>query len=311
MSIVKKEEKPIDVIRQTLTTMSKQFELVLPPSISVDKFVRIVVTAVQNNPKLLEVNRNSLFSAAMQAAQDGLLADGKEGAIVPYKNVAKFMPMINGICKRIKQSGELKTMDAVVVYENDKYRAWTDERGQHFEYEKTRQDPGNPICTFAYAITKDGGLYFEEVDESQMADIENCSKAGDSPWKGPFRDEMKRKSALRRLAKYRLPVSSDVLDLIQREDEMYELPAKKEYIPYSPPQYIPGIEPMVTVENFVSENKGLPDHKKIFDETLEHLFISDQKEYYEKLKAELTKQCVVGYEAETTDKKFPAEKTTR
>lgn len=294
--IVKKEISAVDAIRNNLSDMMKQFEAVLPSNIPAEKFIRIVVTAVQNNPKLLEVNRKSLFSAAMQAAQDGLLADGREGAIVPYKNIAKFMPMISGICKRIKQSGELKTMDAVVVYENDKYRSWTDERGQHFEYEKTRGEPGIPVCTFAYAITKDGGLYFEEIDELQMADIEACSKAGDSPWKGPFRDEMKRKSALRRLAKYRLPVSGDVLEMIQREDEIFEFPKRAEITPYSPPKYLPGVEPKCTIENFVKENMGMQDSKKIFDETLEHLFITDKKEWYESLKAELIKNKVAGYE---------------
>jgi recombination protein RecT len=92
---------------------------------------------------------------------------------------------------------------------------------------KARGERGNPFLTYAFAITKDGGFYFEEIDEKQMGEIEKASRAKMGPWKGPFRDEMKRKSAIRRLAKYRLPSSTDLDDIIRRDDEFFDLDGRK------------------------------------------------------------------------------------
>lgn len=215
--------KPIDEVRSALTKMQSQFASVLPSHITAERFVRVAMTAIQMNPYLLNLNRQSLYSACMLAAQDGLLPDGREGAILPYRDAVKWSPMVGGICKKARNSGEILTLDAQVVYSKDEYDSWTDETGPHFKHRRARGDRGEPITTYAYAVTKDNACFFEEIDEEQMAEIEKASPAKNSPWKGSFRDEMKRKSAIRRLAKYRLPASTDLEEIIRRDDDMYEL----------------------------------------------------------------------------------------
>lgn len=208
----------IDDLRNNLNRMEPEFKKVLPQSISPDKFVRIAVTAIQNNPKLMECDRKSLFRACMLAAQDNLLPDNREGCIIPFKDKAQWLPMVGGLVKRARQSGEIKTIDAQVVYSNDDYSSWNDEKGPHFSHRKNHADRGFPIVTYAYAITIDG-FYFEEIDEKQMAAIEACSRVKEGPWKSEFKDEMRRKSALKRLCKYRLPSSSDIEQVFSREEE--------------------------------------------------------------------------------------------
>lgn len=215
---------PIDEIRVSLARMEQEFFKVLPSHVTADKFTRTAITAVQNMPSLLDCDRRSLYNACMDAAAQGLLPDGREGAIVPFKGKARFMPMIQGICKKIRNSGEIGDIDAQVVHENDEYHAWIDEKGRHFRFERAKGDRGNPTLTFAYAIGRDGAFYFEEISEDEMSKIESQSRASDSPWKGPFKNEMKRKSALRRLAKYRLPTSTDLTNLTQTEDDIYDQP---------------------------------------------------------------------------------------
>jgi recombination protein RecT len=219
---------PIQEVRETLTKMEPQFKMALPAHIQPEKFMRVVMTALQNDPKLVtECSRSSLYNACMQAAQDGLIPDKREGVILPFKSEAKWMPMVGGICKKARNSGEISTIDAQVVYEKDTYEAWIDDKGQHFKHVKSREaDRGPVVLTYAYAITKDGGFYFEEIDETQMSAIEKMSKANDGPWKGPFRDEMRRKSALRRLTKYRLPSSTDLEVVVERDNDFYDLEKK-------------------------------------------------------------------------------------
>ena len=62
--------------------MSTEFEAALPPQISVDKFIRTTLTAVQMNPDLLQADRKTLLGTCMKAAQDGLMLDGREAAPV-------------------------------------------------------------------------------------------------------------------------------------------------------------------------------------------------------------------------------------
>lgn len=225
-------KRPIEQLRDQVIQLQPQFAMALPPHIQPEKFVRVTMTAIQNNPDLLTCDRQSLLSSCMKCAADGLLPDGREAAFVTFNTksgglVAQYIPMVGGICKKARNSGEIATIDAQVVYEKDQYEAWADEKGQHFKHVKERGDRGNPILTYAYAITKDGGFYFEEVDETQMGAIENASRAKNGPWKGAFRDEMKRKSALRRLAKYRLPSSTDLDEVIRRDDELFDFDGKK------------------------------------------------------------------------------------
>jgi recombination protein RecT len=214
---------PIDDIRNSINRLEPQLKMALPSHISPQKFIRATMTAIQTTPALVNVERQSLFAEVMRSAQDGLIPNGDEAAIVPFGKQAKYMAMVKGICKKARNSGEISTMDAVVVYENDKYESWIDEKGPHFKHVKARKDRGNPILTYAYAITKDGAFYHEEIDEEQMSAIEKVSRGNNTPWKGPFRDEMKRKSALRRLAKYRLPSSADLEPMFRADDELYDL----------------------------------------------------------------------------------------
>lgn len=222
----KKETKalaPIDDVRNSLTKMTKQFAMALPPQIKPDRFIRVAMTAIQQNSALLDADRQSLFGAIMKCAQDGLIPDGRDAALVCYGKTVQYMPMVGGVCKKARNSGEIKTIGAEVVRENDEYDHWTDETGEHFKHRRASGDRGEVVKTYAYATTKDDGFFFEEIDEEQMDAIRNVSKAKAGPWNGPFADEMRRKSAIRRLAKYRIPSSTDLDAIIRRDDELYDL----------------------------------------------------------------------------------------
>lgn len=211
-----------DEVCKSITSREADFKMALPPQIPSARFIRVATTAVRVKPSLLELDRNSLYAALHDAAAQGLLPDNREGAIVPFKGKAKFMPMVAGILKKARNSGEIKTIGCQVVYANDTYESWEDELGPHFKFKKATGDRGSIVTTFAYAITKDGGIYFEEVSEPEMLKIKAMSKADDSPWKGAFEDEMRKKSALRRLLKHRVPSSTDLDAVVRADDEIYE-----------------------------------------------------------------------------------------
>lgn len=211
----------LEEVKSTLVKMQPEFkELLNKTGIDPDKFIRVAIMAVQFNPSLLECNRPSLYKAFTLCAKSGLLPDGQESVVTKFGGEAVFMDMIEGILKQCRNSGELATIDAQTVFEGDEYESWTDEKGSHFKHKKLRKS-NVPILTYAYALTKDGAFYFEEVSEEQMKSIESIAKTK-MVWQGPFRDEMRRKSALRRLSK-RLPKSTDMGEIIARHDENFDI----------------------------------------------------------------------------------------
>lgn len=215
---------PIEEVRHTLLKMEPQFLKVLPKDIAPEKFARIIYTAVQKTPKLMECTRQSLWSAAMDAATDGLLPDAREGVIIPYKNQAKWLPMIGGIFKKVYRSQMIASVSVHVVYTNEKFESWTDEKGEHFTYKPLFVNRGEPYLAFAAAWIKGEGAPILEImtkEEIEMIEAKSPSRnSADSPWKN-WKGEMWRKTVFRRLAK-KLPTSTELLTLVNRDDFLYE-----------------------------------------------------------------------------------------
>lgn len=215
---------PIDEVRGSLAKLQPQFKAALPKQVSPEKFVRVTMTAVQNNPELLTADRQSLYAACMKAAADGLLPDGREAALVMFGKKATYMPMLGGILKKVRNSGELASIASQVVFKNDTFKYWVDTEGEHLNHEPMMfGDRGERIGVYALAKTKDGAVYIEVLNAKQVDDVRKVSRAKDSgPWAGAFVEEMWKKTAIRRLSK-RLPMSTDLEAVIHRDDELYDL----------------------------------------------------------------------------------------
>ena len=230
-----REVSPQQRFRDELARMGDQFVAALPDHIKPERFQRIILTSVLGDPKLLRADRKSLLEAAMRAAQDGLMPDKREGAFVIFNTKVKidgkdvwidavqWMPMIGGIIKKMHQSGEIAMVTAKVVYGDDIFRAWVDDQGEHVAYEQAEHPDYDTIRqVFAMARTKEGAVYVETLTPRDIEKIRSVSRSKDSgPW-AKWWEEMAKKSAIRRLAK-RLPLSADLHDLIQRDNDLYDL----------------------------------------------------------------------------------------
>ncbi len=220
-------EDPVKAFRGTLTTLGDQLRMALPSHVSVDKFHRTTMTALQQNPMLLNCDRRSLLSAILKAAQDGLLPDGREGALVKFRtkrdgqfiDAVQWMPMIGGVLKKVRNSGELASIDALLVHANDKftYRPGIDEVPAHEP--DWFGDRGPVIGVYAVAKLKSGASFVEIMNRQQIEQVRAVSRAkDDGPW-STWWGEMARKTVLRRLAK-RLPMSTDIEAEFERDETM-------------------------------------------------------------------------------------------
>ncbi len=226
--------------KNEIQSMEADLKKMLPPSLPSDKFIRTVQTAITLNPDIAECDKISVIAACMKAAADGLVLDGREAVLNIYntkqkdgswKKSAQYIPMVAGIIKRVRNSGEVSRLNAFVVYERDVFHV-TYGLEMSLKHEPNFDDPGRPIGAYAVCLFKDGEIDFEFMSLKQIEAVRERSKAKDSgPWKTDW-SEMARKTVIRRLSK-RLPVDSDIARVVERIDEDYDFkPSDKVATPH-------------------------------------------------------------------------------
>ena len=83
------QKSPETVLRGQLSAMSPQFAAALPSHITAEKFQRVVMTVVQQQPDLMVADRRTLLASCMKCAADGLIPDGREAALVIFNTKIK------------------------------------------------------------------------------------------------------------------------------------------------------------------------------------------------------------------------------
>lgn len=222
-------------VRGQIIAMTPEFKKALPGHIPVEKFVRTVQTALQMNPQVARAasqtqgGLESLLGACTKAATDGLIIDGREAALVTfrqkvsgknepdrYEDRVQYIPMVAGLMKKARNSGEIASIAAHVVYANDKflYILGDDERVEHAP--RMDGERGAPIAVYAIVRLKDGSVQREVMDRAAVMGIAKQSKNSFQydPAKGQNYGEWWRKTVIRRISKY-LPSSSDRDDFMQ------------------------------------------------------------------------------------------------
>jgi recombination protein RecT len=194
----------------------------LPDTIDVKTFVRTAKTAVATNVDLLNpMYRPSLMQSIVKAASQGLLPDGKHGALVPRwddrasRTQVCWQPMVWGITQLGRRAGALKKLTAHIVFEGEDYDllGGEDDKITHRinpkivdeVYAKCR----TPEAFFdrvelAYCIitAPDGTQTWRYMTKSRIARVKASSKAGKGPWSGAFMDEMILKTVILFTAKH-------------------------------------------------------------------------------------------------------------
>ena len=217
-----KQLSPIQKTQQLIAAKKPELAKMLPSHISVETMERAANNALMRNPDIAACDPVSVYDSVMRCAQDGLIPDGKEAAIVVYGGKqgkkAQYQPMIDGVLKRLRQSGLVEMISAKAVFEGDEFDYWFDEDGEHVRYRPDFTAGGQRQfkLVFAYAKLKGGEMVVEVMNKAEVERVKSASKTGNSsygPW-AQWYDRMAVKSALHRLAR-RLPSSSETAQLIE------------------------------------------------------------------------------------------------
>lgn len=198
--------------------MREQLSVALPNPKVLDRFNRNAITAISNNPDLLNADRRSLFASIMSAAQLGLMFDGflGEGYLVTFKGKVQFIPGYRGLLKLARQSGEISSIDVDTIHEKDKVTLIAGDESR-FNIEVDWRDRGEIIGAYAIAHFKDGGLQRAIMSLEEMERIRRAAFSGNSPaWKN-HPGEMYKKTCFKRLSKM-LPLSTEAQNALGMSD---------------------------------------------------------------------------------------------
>lgn len=238
-------------IREELEPMKRQFEMLLPAHTPVERFVRIILNAMQRTPRLAMCDRASFWNACMQSAEDGLLPDKREGAIVPFRKgkdddggspgaagdyVAVWIPMVLGVRKLIRNSGDIRDLNCQLVYVDEFERgAFQHELGdspmlKHKRLPFAGDPAARPVyCAYSLAWNKEGDLFVPEIMfENEIMAVAARSKSFKAgPWSDPlFAHEMRKKTVTKRHFK-QLPTNRDLDRVLRRDDALYDFEERK------------------------------------------------------------------------------------
>lgn len=211
-------EKPKTVF-DIIQSMEKEFKRALPDQVGVQRFVRVAITIVRTNPKLMSCDGMSIVAALMQSAQLGLEPNTPLGQayVIPYKNKrvingrdtwvdeAQFQIGYKGLITLALRTGEYKAIYAHEVYSNDHfdYRYGLNKDLQHVPSDNPI---GEPVKYYAVYHLKNGGYDFvvwskERIDSHAKKYSKAVQKDHNSPWKTDY-DGMAKKTVLKEVLKY-------------------------------------------------------------------------------------------------------------
>jgi len=215
--------------KDLVLSKATDIEHLLPASLPSAKFLNVFKTAWLRQPELARCSPVSVFQACLKAAADGLSFDGREAALVVFKNEAVYVPMYQGMIKRAFASGYVDNIYANVVYENELNEdRFTFEDGipQKLYHKPILNGIKGPLA-LAYSVVRMKGSSYPVamiMEREEILAIKAKSRGGSSsfsPWK-TNEGEMWKKTVLRRHMKT-LPFDSDLARLFGRIDELYDL----------------------------------------------------------------------------------------
>ncbi|MEI7534221.1 MAG: recombinase RecT [Verrucomicrobiae bacterium] len=241
-TLATRDEQPLakNDIRSLLQSdrVREQIEIALPKHMTPERMMRVALTAVNKNPKLLECTPESVLLSLMTCSQYGVEPDGRNAHLIPYNNKkdgkwvteCQFQWDYKGLVAQIRKSPDVSDIYADIICENDKYKV---SRGLHRDlvHEVDIAKPRGPmIAAYSVCIFRDGTCSFELMSSDEIEAIRLRSKSTDKESKksiGPWANdyfEMAKKTVIKRHSKM-LPLPTEIAMAVNADSDFDEIPA--------------------------------------------------------------------------------------
>jgi recombination protein RecT len=215
--------EPMQTLAAFIQSRKSQLAAVLPKHMTPDRVMKIAIAACSRNPRLLECEPMTVYSALHTSSQLGLEPGGPLGAayLVPFRNnktgkmECQFIPGYRGLIDLARRSGQISTIFAYAVRTGDvlDFELGLDPKLRHVPAGNMDSEISH---VYAVAHLKDGGKQFVVMTKTEVDAIRARSKSKDSgPWVTDY-EQMALKTAIKRLIKY-LPMSVELADALDHD----------------------------------------------------------------------------------------------
>ena len=191
-------------LRAYIGSMTGEIAKALPKVMTPERFTRIALSAVSNTPKLADCTPQSFLAAMMNAAQLGLEPNTPLGQayLIPYGNQVQFQIGYKGLLDLAYRSGEVKTIMAQTVYENDEFD-FSFGLEPTLKHVPAKTNRGKPVWFYAVFKLVNGGEGFEvmSVEDAREHGKKYSKTYNNGPWQTNF-EEMAKKTVLKKALKY-------------------------------------------------------------------------------------------------------------
>jgi recombination protein RecT len=193
----------------------QQVALVLPRHVTPERFVRVAISALGRVPKLAQCTPESVMKCMMTCSELGIEPDGRRAHLIPYKDQCTLILDYKGLVELAKRSGDVSSIFAQTVCDNDFFEYNTGEVTHKIDFKKDR---GTMYAVYCVVLFKDGGKHTEVMTKAEIDRIRQRSRAsGNGPWVTDY-DEMAKKTVFRRASKW-VVLSPEIQDALDKEDD--------------------------------------------------------------------------------------------
>ena len=227
LAIKERKQKVGSLLQNYLPQLAEALPKILTP----EKMMRVALTAMNKNPKLLECTNTSLIGSILTSAQLGLLPDEVlgEAYLIPFKNTranrmeCQFMIGYKGLCTLAYRSGVVESVQARAVFKGDNFEFEMGLNEKLIHHPKGNKNPLEITHFYAIVRMKGGGYVMNVMTREEVEKIRNESanykfaQYKESTVWGKYFEEMGCKTVLRRIMKY-VPMSSEIMRGIGQDE---------------------------------------------------------------------------------------------
>lgn len=212
-------------IADMIKVLEPEIRKALPAVITPERFTRMALSAINNNPKLAECSQMSFLAAVMNAAQLGLEPNTPLGQayLIPFQNKGilecQFQLGYKGLINLAYRNEQLQTIQAQCVYANDEFEYELGLNSKLF-HKPALGERGEMVAVYALFKLQNGGYGFEVMSKQDVDNYaQKYSKAINSsfsPWKSAY-TEMAMKTVIKRVLRY-APLKTDFLRAVATDE---------------------------------------------------------------------------------------------
>lgn len=214
-------------IADMIKVMEPQIKRALPEVITVERFTRMALSALNTTPKLRECTQMSFLAALMNAAQLGLEPNTPLGQayLTPYNNKGtlecQFQIGYKGLIDLGYRNPNMQIISAQEVYENDEF-IYELGLNPKLIHKPALKDRGEVKLFYGLFKLTNGGFGFEVMSKNDIdqyaKEYSKSFESSYSPWTTNY-NSMAKKTVIKQALKY-APLQADIRRILSTDESV-------------------------------------------------------------------------------------------